>query len=227
MESRTTVLYKLLKSLTKTEILKYARKTCKHYHSLIAHPECLKQELGKEKRVGFLDIETSNLVATYGYIISYCIKEFNGKIIEDVMNKEDFVSGNFDKRVVGNLVNDLKKFDKVYTYYGVRFDLPFIRSRAVYHGYDFPIYKEVAHTDLYFIMRNKFKLHSNRLGTVCDFFGIKAKGHPLTPKVWHRAATGDKKALNYILIHNREDVDSTEKLYKKIIHFSGDNNTSI
>ena len=54
-------LYKILVKIpkfNKQKALSLSRKTCKHGHSLLSHPQCLKTylEIGDE-RVGFLDIE--------------------------------------------------------------------------------------------------------------------------------------------------------------------------
>ena len=62
--------------------------TCKHRHTYAEHPRCYFEEKPYLKdgnapgveRVGFFDIEATNLHATFGYIFSYCIKELDGKI---------------------------------------------------------------------------------------------------------------------------------------------------
>lgn len=108
-----------------------------------------------------------------------------------------------------------------------KFDIPFLRTRSVYWGLDFPKFKNKIQTDLYPIVKYKFNLHRNRLETACEFFGIESKGHRLKPDIWFQAMSGDKKALDYILEHNREDVRSTEQLYDLIISHSRKGQTSI
>jgi len=224
--STKTKLHYILQRLKKDDILKLASQRCEHGHTLFEHPACLEKEL-KSERIGILDIECSNLNASFGYIISYCIKELDGKIIERVITEQEIRSGIMDKDLVQNLIDDMMKFSRVITYYGKRFDIPFIRTRAVFHNLEFPLYQALHHTDIYFTMRHKFKLHSNRLETVCEFFGIPAKQHKLKPDIWQAAMAGNKSALLYILQHNREDVNSTETLYKKLLGFSPVHNTSI
>jgi uncharacterized protein YprB with RNaseH-like and TPR domain len=77
------------------------------------------------------------------------------------------------------------------------------------------------------MMKKKFKLHSNKLGVACGFFGIKAKEHPLSPSIWFRAMAGKSDALKFILTHNLEDVYSTEKLMNKIWKYSRITKSSI
>jgi len=125
------------------------------------------------------------------------------------------------------LIRDLKGFTRVIGHYSTFFDLPFLRTRAVYYGLDFPIYKDIYHTDTYFILKSKFSLRSRSLGSACNFFGIESKGHKFNFDAWYSAAKGDKKAINHVLIHNIEDVVSTESLWKKIHDYVAETKRSI
>lgn len=216
MKRGSTEIYQLLRGIPKNEILKLSRQTCKHGHSLLAHPSCLRKEIGKPEKIGFLDIESSNLKATFGYVISYCIKEADGKIIERVLTPKEIKNHVFDKELMRDLIRDIRKFDRVLTYYGTGFDIPFLRTRAIFWEFLFPLFGEIRHTDVYYIIRNKLKLHRNSLAVACDFFDIPSKGHKLNPYIWQRAMSGDKKSLAYILEHNREDVISLETLFNKV-----------
>lgn len=216
MKRGSTELYQLLRGLPKQQILRLSKQTCRHGHSLIVHPTCLRSELGHEERLGFVDIEASNLSATFGYIMSYCIKEAGGKILERVLTPGEIKKHIFDKELMRNFIADARQFDRLLGYYSTKFDIPFLRTRAVYWEFLFPLYAEIKHTDVYYIVRNKFNLHRNRLETACEFFDIPCKAHRLNPSIWQRAMSGEKKALNYILQHNREDVTSLEALYNKV-----------
>jgi len=224
--------------LLKKEMLWLWTHHCKaHGHTYASHPNCYFKERPWEsdvgapgvERVGFCDIETSNLAATFGYIFSYCIKELDGKILEYVIKPSDIKKGEFDKNLMKQFCEDIRNFDRIVVYWGKdwRFDIPYLRTRAVYHGIDFPKYKALVVNDLFDIVKKKLKLHRNRLETACEFFSIPCKGHRLDPNVWQRAMAGDKKSLLWILEHNREDVISTEILWKKLREFSNSPNTSI
>lgn len=207
-------LYSILKKLTKDEILKMSLLRCSHGHNFIDHPQCFKHDSLNEK-IGFFDIESSNLNCSYGFILSYCIKEMDGPVIQRVLTTNEIRNRDKDKPLVAQLCKDLLKFDRIVTYYGTQFDNKMVRARAMLHGIDFPLYKQVKHTDVYYIVKHKLNLHSNRLQAACEFFDIPAKGHRLLPRVWTDAVSGDQKALNYILEHNKEDVECLETLYKK------------
>lgn len=214
-------------NMKKSEILERHFFRCVHGHTGLEHKNCFDQKNGLDKKIGFIDIESSNLKATYGIVFSYCIKELNGNIIKNAVTPKELKEGNYDKRLMEDFCNDARKFDRLIGYYSSIFDIPFLRSRCIYHHLDFPVYKEIKHTDLYMMIRNRFNMHSKRLGAVCEFFGIESKEHPMTSHVWFRAMQGQQDALKYILKHNEEDVISTETLYKRVCNYSRITDTSI
>lgn len=227
-----TRLYSILKRMTKQEILKYSKITCVHHQPYLSHPNCLAKMVHFEEKVGYLDIETSNLNANYGMVISYSIKEEGGKILWGVLNQEDFMrsDGFYDKRLIENCVRDMEKFDRLIVYWGKdrRHDIPFLRTRALMMNVQFPIYQEQIVNDLYDTVKNKLRLGRNGLQSACTAFGITSKDHPITPDVWQKAIVGrNKKALAYVLEHNKEDVISTELLHQKIKWFGSEPKTSI
>ncbi|MCG6536345.1 MAG: ribonuclease H-like domain-containing protein, partial [Syntrophales bacterium LBB04] len=118
-----------------------------------------------KERVGYFDIEASGLNATFAYMFSYCIIGSDGSQCGRVLTPSEIRTGKFDEKLTEEMARDLRKYHRIVTYYGGdhRFDLPFVRTRSIKHGVDFPLYKEVYATDLYPIVRNKLKLHSNRL----------------------------------------------------------------
>jgi uncharacterized protein YprB with RNaseH-like and TPR domain len=211
----------------KSEIVERANFRCSHGHSGLTHSSCYDKEYNIKKKIAFLDIETSNLKSNWGFVFSYCLKEDGKETIKRILTPEEIKTGVYDKNLLKQFCSDVRKFDRVIGYYSSRFDIPFLRTRAVYYELDFPIYKEVKHTDLYMIMKHKFCLHSKRLAVVADFFNIEAKKHPMNPSVWFKAMAGDKKALDWILVHNIEDVVTTEKLYHRVCDYARITDTSI
>lgn len=201
---------------------------CKHRHSYLDHYTCYLAENPNRERIGFLDIESSGLRADFGYVFSYCIKQLDGKIISRCLRPEEIRSGIFDRDLMKQMIIDLKKFDRIVTYFGTGFDVPFIRTRALFWGLtDFPLWGQLKHFDLFYVVKSKLKLSRSRLQTACDFFGIASKAHMMNPVQWINAQAGDKKSLDWVLIHNKEDVISTEALYKKLFPYSKPNEKSI
>ena len=121
------------------------------------------------------------------------------------------------------------KYSRVVVYWGRdrRHDLPFLRSRALKYGIDFPLYKSLYVTDVYDWAKGKLSLHSYRLQVVCEYLGIPAKQHPLDGDRWLAASIGDEKALKYIWDHNVEDVVALEPVYDYLEPFVRGSKVSI
>lgn len=214
-------------NMKKSELVEFLTKRCKHGHKYFAHPACWLKEKNIEKKVGYLDIESGGLNANFDYMLSYVIKTRNkDEYYFDVINRNDIISYNFDKRILKHLIEDLLKYDIIVTYYGTRFDIPFIRSRALCHNLKFPVFGYVQHKDVYYMVRNKLKLHKSSLDSACAFLGIKGKDH-IKGNLWMKAKIGNKKALGYVLNHNKKDVEILEKLHKKLEVFARNTTKSI
>ena len=130
--------------MTKEELRVVSTKRCKHGHTYLEHYNCYLEEVTPEK-VGFLDIEASDLKANFGIMLSYCIKDANSdKIWFDTVNEKD-LKGDLDKRLVTHCIEDMKRFDRVIGHYSTKYDIPFIRTRAIVWGLDFPRFGELNH----------------------------------------------------------------------------------
>lgn len=208
---------------------------CKeHRHDFISHYPCYLKEKPEDspfqERVGFFDLETSGLKADFSYIFSYAIlDDTDSNVHGRVLTPHEIRSSVFDKNLVFEMCRDLKKFNRIVAHYGGdrRFDCPFARTRAIKHGCDFPLYRDICLTDTWLIAKNKLKLRSNRLGVICEFFGIEAKTHPLTPDIWQTASAGNKESLEFIWTHNVEDVVSLSKVYHLLERYVAKSKTSI
>jgi len=203
--------------LKKSELVKFTTGYCRHRHRYYEHPNCFIEEQMYKPRVGYLDIETSHLKANFGVMLSYCIK-VDGKreILGNVITKKELHHPDMDKWIVKKCINDMMKFDELITYNGTRFDIPFIRTRALIHGLDFPIYGSIKHKDAYYMAKGRLCLHRKNLETVSYALGIPGKNH-VDGNLWMKASMhGDKKALEYIYDHNRRDVVVLEKVYKAL-----------
>jgi len=175
--------------------------------------------LVEEKRIGYFDIETSQLQADFGICYSWVIKvkgknEYYGSII----TRNEIIAGMLDKRVMEELMDAFQNFDIIYTYYGSRFDIPFVRTRTLIHGLEFIPRGQIIHRDLYYLARRCLKLSSNRLANVCRVLGIEGKTN-IEQRYWVLANTGNPTALKYIAEHNKGDVDILEKVHEKLSKF--------
>jgi len=175
---------------------------------------------GHELTIGYLDIESTGFSANIDVMLSWCLK---GRGIKDVagacITREELMSDDQDARIVEQLVDEMNKYDVVVTYYGTRFDIPFIRTRALYHNTYFPMYRQKSHKDLYYVVRSKLKLHRSSLMAATEFFGIAGKTR-IRPEFWQKARWGDEQSLEYIYKHNVADVVILEKLHRRLEEYA-------
>ena len=178
--------------------------------------------LNPEGLNGYLDIESSGLQGDFNFIYCWSIKVADkDKVYWDIITPEEIHNGTLDKRIIQSLVNTLKIFKRVYTFYGSNFDIPMTRTRALYWGIDFVPYGLVEHKDVYYMSKRLLCIHSHRLEATADLMEIKGKTH-LEPRYWVMAVTGNLEALGYILDHNKKDVILLEKVHKKLQEYQGD-----
>lgn len=177
------------------------------------HPSLLDLPLTRVQ--GYLDIESSQLNASFGHMLSWALKLRGGKVFSDFIKVRTLQE---EKRIIQSLLQTLNKVDEVVTYYGTRFDIPFIRTRALYHDLKFPEYMSHHHLDLYYVARSRLRLYSNRLAVVSTFLGFPDKT-TLKPEIWVQASFGSKEAIKYIHEHNIADVVVLEKVHNVLEPF--------
>lgn len=182
----------------------------------------MRKELATQSlRVGYLDIEASNLNGDFGMILSWYIKTAGkNEYRYSVIKKDEIFNYQFDKRVVEELLDALKHYDVLYAHWGTdgKFDFPFIRTRAYINKLEhkLPMHMEKFIMDTWPTARLKLKLHNNRLDSIAEALGIGVKKTPLKPMTWMLASVGHPKSLEYIALHNKRDVQILERVHQKM-----------
>lgn len=174
----------------------------------------------EEEVIGHLDIESSNLKANIGYMLSWAIKYDGGAVVTDCITKKDLNNNpEFpDRRIMKSLLDEMKKIDVFVTYYGTGFDIPYMRTRALMMGLDFPEYGQKKHIDCYYMVRSLMKLHRSSLDAATAAIGVPGKT-PVDVRTWRLAQLGKPSALKEVLDHNKADVVILEKLFNRLRKF--------
>jgi hypothetical protein len=181
-----------------------------------------------------ITIETDqHTLITDGFVSHncFCMKPIGGEIIYDCLTLKDIDSGIQDKRLVESCVDKLVKFDRVFGHYSSRFDIPFLRTRALVHKLYFPGYGAMKQSDTWQMARKKLKIHSNRQDSVAQTLTQKSDKTRIHPDIWLKAQFGNKKdrkeALDYILEHCKIDVMELEENYLSLLPYVKPSSTSI
>lgn len=210
---------------------------CIHRHSIETHPSCFaagevdEKQLDKiakkrgllwyqlpQYKIGYLDIETDGLFADFNTMLTWCIKTKDGRVYHDSITKEELFNGTTDRRIVHSIINKMKEYKIICTYYGTNFDLPFVRAKSLRYGLDFPGYGELYHFDIYYTVKSKLCLSRKSLDNTCDYLGIDGKTK-IDKDIWRKAKYGDREALRGVLEHNIGDVEILEQLHNKLSSF--------
>jgi uncharacterized protein YprB with RNaseH-like and TPR domain len=186
--------------------------------------------MSKIKRL-FFDIETSpniGLFWTAGYklnighdniikeraIICICYKWAGEKEVYSLTwdNKQN------DKSLLEKFIKIANEADELVGHNGDKYDLPWVRTRCLYHGLSlFPSYTTI---DTLKYARSKFKFNSNKLDYIAQFLGLGAKistGFNLWKDI---VLNKNKKAMDQMVEYCKGDVILLEKVYNKLApHF--------
>jgi len=172
------------------------------------------------EKVGFLDIEASALKADAGIMLSWAICDQAAKVKSDVITRKEILDWTFDRRIIKSLIDAMRGFDVLVTFYGSQYDLPFIRSRALRWRHSFPVYGDLIGIDLFYAARQNLELTRKSLDRVTTFLGCENKKTYFDIEIWNRAKYGCPKALKLVLEHNVIDVVVLLEVYEILKPFS-------
>lgn len=180
----------------------------------------------KIKRL-FFDIETSpniGLFWTAGYkqtisheniikeraIICICYKWAG----EDKVYSLTWDENQNDKKLLEQFIEILNEASEIIGHNGDRFDLPWIRTRCLYHR--IPIFPNYTTLDTLKNSRSRFRFNSNKLDYIASFLGLGKKihtGYDLWKKI---VLDKDKQALEQMVEYCKNDVVLLEKVYNEL-----------
>lgn len=167
----------------------------------------------RASRVCIWDIESTSLNATFGFVLCVGWKWLGEKKVH-IAKTTDFGKNHWDdKGVVMKAVKEISEADMWVTWYGSRFDVPFLNTRLILHGK--PPMPPIAHWDGWRVARNHLKMSSNRLATISEFFGLSPKT-PVRGDAWVKASVGHGPSLKYVVDHCVQDVLTLEQAYLKL-----------
>lgn len=165
------------------------------------------------------DIETTNLDANIGEILCAVVRPRGGrgtKIFQDIRN---------DANIVAQIRDELEKYDYTITFFGTRFDIPYLNTRLLLNG-ERPV-RLMRQVDMYYTARWFLKLHSNRLAVVDESLFGKTRKTRVIGQIWNRAARGDEEAMKYIVDHCEKDVKILEDVFEELVEFRALSNTPV
>lgn len=180
----------------------------------------------EEAKILFYDIEVSYGLArawrpSYKTQIHYSDFKIHPKIIciswkwnnSDEVNTVSWDKNHDDKELLKQFIPELNKADFIVAHNGDKFDLPWIKTRALYNRLDMhPSYSSV---DTLKIARYGHRFPSNRLDDIGDYLGLGRK-IKTDAGLWDAVFEGDQKALEKMITYCEQDVFLLEKIYNEL-----------
>lgn len=130
-----------------------------------------------------------------------------------------------ERDVIYRSVNDIDMILKIWElvdeadcvchYNGTSFDMKHLNREFALHGLPPP--SHYHQVDLLKTVRKNFKLASNKLDFVCQYFGLGAKVKHAGIELWYGCMRGDKSDWKRMEKYNRMDVKLLPRLYKFLL----------
>jgi uncharacterized protein YprB with RNaseH-like and TPR domain len=175
----------------------------------------------------FFDIETSpniGLFWTAGYkqnisydniikeraIICICYKWAG----EEKVHSLTWDSNQDDKKLLEKFIVVANEADELIGHNGDKYDLPWVRTRCLYHG--IPVFPNYVTIDTLKHARSKFRFNSNKLDYIAKFLGLGEKIHTGYDLWKNIVLNKDKAALEQMVEYCKGDVVLLEKIYNKM-----------
>ena len=194
--------------------------------------------LYKIKRIGYVDIEATNLKAPVGHVLTIVnhVREvfprdrivetrkyiITKKEIDDSVRRRTFDP---DKRIITEFFKDIDDIDLLvgHWFHGMkRFDMPFLRGRSALMGLLnlVPPYGKVRYGDTWRVGKATVSSLGWGLDALGHIVGAPVEKTKLSGFDWWLASHGDKKAIDYVLKHNIIDCILTHKVHKSLERFN-------
>lgn len=182
----------------------------------------------------FFDIETSPNIGLFwesGYkknipydniiqeraIICICYKWEGDKTVHSLT----WDKNHNDKSMLEKFIKIANSADELVAQNGDKFDLPWIRTRCLYHN--IPMFPTYSTVDTLKKAKYYFRFNSNTLNYMSQFLKIGSKIHTEFD-LWKRIVLHkEDKALNYMVKYCQEDVRLLEKVFNKLKNYIGSN----
>lgn len=218
---------KVLRNILKSKGFKVSLKTCKQALSEVRNRLNNRPTFKEEPKILFYDIETSYGLAKAwrpGWKVKLTQDNFITvpKIIcisykwnyEDTVHTVRWDSNQDDKLLLELFIPELNKADFIVAHNGDKFDLPWIKTRALANDLEMhPKYKTV---DTLKIARYKHRFLSNRLDDIGEYLKLGRK-IKVDFALWDRVILEkSEKALKEMIKYCEQDVLLLEKVYNKL-----------
>lgn len=116
-----------------------------------------------------------------------------------------------DKKMLEKFIPILNSADEIVAHNGDRFDIKWIRTRALFHK--IPMKNKYRSLDTLKKAKQNFNFPNNRLDTIAQFLGVGAKVEHEGIKMWDKVQDGDKHYLKEMVKYCDGDIVVLQDVY--------------
>jgi len=131
------------------------------------------------------------------------------------LNKLGPFNNNSDEAVVRETHIVMSQADILVGHYGNKFDWKYMNAK--FDKYGLPHLTHIPKFDTCLMARQKYKLGSNRLDSLCEFFGVTRK-QDIDHKHWMNLYTHDARSMRTIGVYCEQDVLCLEQVFNRMKH---------
>jgi uncharacterized protein YprB with RNaseH-like and TPR domain len=172
-------------------------------------------------RIGFYDIETSDLKALMGRVLCASVVPLTGKAVTFRADDPQYKTDNpIDDSV---LVKDYTQylddnFDMIVGWNSKLFDLPFLNARLAKAGLQ--PFKPHFHLDImWYAGGGSLRIGSRKLDNVAKYFKSPNQKTPIEWDQWQLAMMFDQKAMDNVVKHCEADVKVLRDVYHHLLPY--------
>ncbi len=173
--------------------------------------------IGSFWRPGYNLRLTNDNIEIHARIITAAYKWQGEKKVHALVWKGKGIGGQCDKNIIEGIVPVMNEADEIIAHYGDGFDIPWVRTRALYHGIVTGIWKTV---DTHSWAKKLFLLPTNKLNDIAEYLGLGQK-LPTDYDLWRKITFyDDAKALKHMVEYNQHDVELLEQVWEQLMVYA-------
>jgi len=124
-----------------------------------------------------------------------------------------------DKKLLQNFIKELEKADEAIGHNGDRFDIKWLRTRALFHGIDMRAAYDTI--DTLKLAKSGFLFNSNRLDYIAQYLGVGKKMETGGLDLWKKVCLEKcGESLKKMVSYCEQDVIILEKVFEKLNPYS-------
>lgn len=162
------------------------------------------------------NISQKNVVKSGGYILCAAWKYLGDTKVSSLSLTPEEIENGDDSRIIAAFFELYEDADAVVAHNSKGFDHKILQARATANY--FPALPVVKVLDTLEIAKKSFRLPSNKLGDVAEYFGLETKLDTSGITLWKEVQLGSKQAMKDMLQYCEQDVVVLEQVYLRIRH---------